>query len=179
MNNNVNNILDGELHNSIEGMVDCFDKMNLTTEQIVEYISSMPLVSREVMHLVALSKGNRKLADKIDKANEIIELKTIEAFKKSVEDGTYENFLANMNWEDKVSLPVDMGLFRIGLSGEKPLTEEEQRYSDIIENSIHEDIKKEALSQGFESIEGWRNYIAMQRMGIEPQTEKMTLLLRG
>ena len=179
MNNNVNNIFDGELPNSIEGMVDCFDKMNLTAEQIAEYIDDMPQVSRVVMHIVALSKGNRELADKIDKANEIIDLKTIEAFKKSVENGTYEEFLANMNWEDKSSLSVDMGLFRMGLPSEKPLTEEEQRYSDIIENSIHEDIKKEALSQGFESIEGWRNYITMQRMGIEPQTEEMTLLLRG
>ena len=63
-----------------------------------------------------------------------------------------------MAWTDKTSLIVDMDLFRIGIPSEKPLSEEEQRYSDIIEKSIDEDLKKEALSQGFSSVEEWREY---------------------
>ena len=53
-----------------------------------------------------------------------------------------------------------MGLFGMGIPSEKPLTKEEQRYSDIIEKSIDEDIKKEALSQGFSSVEEWREHNA-------------------
>lgn len=63
-----------------------------------------------------------------------------------------------------------MGLSRLGLSNEKDLTEEEQKYYDIIENSINKDLEKEALSQGFDSVEACRNHNAMC-------TESATVLL--
>lgn len=173
MKNDIRNIFGNGMANSIEGMVSLFDKMNLTPEEIVDHIGEMHELTRAGMHITALSNGNKELADKIDKANELIKLKRIDEFKKSVANGTHEEFLANMPWTDKSSLSVDMGLFRIGLSSEKPLTEEEQRYFEIIENSIDKDIEKEALSQGFDSVEAWRNHNSMHSMGaeVEPQTE--------
>ena len=63
-----------------------------------------------------------------------------------------------------------MGLSRLGLSNEKALTKEEQKYYDIIENSINKDLEKEALSQRFDSVEAWRDYNAMC-------TESATVLL--
>lgn len=53
------------------------------------------------------------------------------------------------------------------------------RYREIIDNSIQKDIEKEALSQGFDSVEDWRTHNAdnaMHRMGIETQTGMNILL---
>ena len=172
MKNDIRNIFGDGMANSIENMVSCFDKMNLTPEQIVEYIGEMDELTRTGMHITALSNGSKELADKIDKANELIKLKRIDEFKKSVANGTHEDFLANMPWMDKSSLSVDMGLFRIGLPSEKLLTEEEQRYFEIIENSINKDMEKEALSQGFDSVEAWRNHNIIHSMVVEPLTER-------
>lgn len=77
-----------------------------------------------------------------------------------------KSFLANISWKDKISLEVDMELSRFGLSNEKDLTEEEQKYYDIIENSIKKDLEKEALSKGFDSIDAWRNHNAMRTEGV-------------
>ena len=46
------------------------------------------------------------------------------------------------------------------------ITEEEQKFYDIIENSIKKDLEKEALSKGFDSIEAWRNHNAMCTEGV-------------
>ena len=184
MKNDIHNILGDSMANSIEGIVDCLDKMNLKPEEIVDHISDMHELIRAGMHLTALSKGYEELADKIDKANELIKLKRIDEFKKSIANGTHEEFLANISWTDKSSLEVDMGLARLGLSNEKDLTEEEQKYYDIIENSINKDLEKEALSQGFDSIEAWRNHNAMCNESVETWrdynakcTESATVLL--
>ena len=136
-------------------------KLMIKAEEIVDRISNMHELIRAGMHLTALSKGNEELADKIDKANELIKFKRIDEFKKSVANGTHEEFLANISWTDKTSLKVDMELSRFGLPNEKDLTEEEQKYYDIIENSIKKDVEKEALSRGFDSVEAWRNHNAM------------------
>ncbi len=180
MKNDIHNVLGDSIANSIEGIVDCLDKMDLTPEEIVNRISGLNELIREGMRLTALSKGYEELADKIDKANELIKLKRIDEFKKSVANGTHEEFLANISWIDKSSLEVDMGLSRLGLSNKKDLTEEEQKYYDIIENSINKDLEKEALSQGFDSVEAWRNYNAMCTESVETWamcTESATLLL--
>lgn len=161
MKNDIHNILGDSMANSIEGIVDCLYKMDLKPEEIVDRISNMHELIRGGMHLTALSKGYEELADKIDKANELIKLKRIDEFKKSVANGTHEEFLANISWTDKTSLKVDMELSRFGLPNAKDLTEEEQKYYDIIENSIKKDVEKEALSQGFDSVEAWRNHNAM------------------
>ena len=153
MNDEIRNIFGDDIANStIEHIVKCLDKMNLTPEQIAEYIGKVSETTRALIHIKALLDGNEELADKISKAIEFIKLKRIDEFKKTVANGTHEDFLSNMPWTDKCSLRRDMGLFRIGLPGEKPLTEEEQRYCEIINNSIQKDIEKEALSQGFDSV---------------------------
>lgn len=184
MKNDIHNILGDSVADSIEGIVDCFDKMDLTPEEIVDHISHMHKLIREGMYLTALSKGNKELSDKIHKANESIKFKRIDEFKKSVANGTHEEFLANISWTDKSSLEGDMGLFRFGLSNEKALTEEEQKYYDIIENSIKKDLEKEALSQGFDSIEAWRDHNEMCTESVETCrdynamcTESATVLL--
>ena len=119
-------------------------------------------VIRAQMHVVALESDNWELANKIEGANNLIKQKRIDAFKQSVADGTYPEFLANMSWTEKSSLSVDMGLFRQGFLNEKPLTKEEQQYYDIIENSIDKDIEKKALSAGFDSVEAWQEHNAKQ-----------------
>ena len=163
MNNEIRNIFGDDIDNSIiECMVECLDKMNLTPEQIAEYIGEASELIRELIYLKASLDGKKELADKISKANEFIKLKRNDEFKKSVANGTHEDFLANMTWTDKCSLLVGMGLFRIGIPSEKPLTEEEQRYCEIIDNSIQKDMEKEALSQGFDSVEDWRTHNAME-----------------
>lgn len=57
-------------------------------------------------------------------------------------------------------------------------------YYDIIENSINKDLEKEALSQGFDSVEAWRNHNAMCNESVETWrdynakcTESATVLL--
>lgn len=177
MNNEIRNIFGDDIANStIEHMVEFLDKMNLTPEQIAEYIGEVSESTRALILIKALLDGNEELADKISKAIEFIELKRIDEFKKSVANGTHEDFLANMSWTDKSSLLQGMGLVRSGLPIEKPLTKEEQRYREIIDNSIQKDIEKEALSQGFASVEDWKNHNAMHRMGIETQTGMNILL---
>lgn len=126
------------------------------------------MLNKETNKFIADNTKHAKI--NYDKANELIKLKRIDEFKKSVANGTHEEFLANISWIDKSSLKVDMGLARLGLSNEKDLTEEEQKYYDIIENSINKDLEKEALSQGFDSVEAWRNHNAKC-------TESATVLL--
>lgn len=180
MNNEIRNIFGDDIANStIEHMIECLDKMNLTPEQIAEYIGEVSESTRALIHIKALLDGNEELADKISKAIEFIELNRIDEFKKSVANGTHEDFFANMTWPDKCSLSVDMGLFRTGIPGEKPLTEEEQRYCEIIDKSIQKDMEEEALSQDFASVEDWKTYNADNaecRMGIETQTGMNILL---
>lgn len=159
MKNDKDNTL-GSMSDSIHRMVDILDKMDLTSEEIAERIGDFCKMVRLEMRITAMLSGNRELADKIDAANNLITQKRIDAFKQSVADGTYPEFLSNMSWTDKASLSVDMGLFRDEIIDEKPLTEEEQQYYDIIQNSIDKDIEEEALSAGFDSVEAWQEYNA-------------------
>lgn len=157
MKNDVQNIFGDEIARKMENMVSFLEDMNLTPKHIAEYIEHLHELIRAGLHITALSNGNKELADKIDMANELIKLKRIDAFKQSVANGNHEEFLANMPWTDKSSLKIDMGL-----DERKTLTEEEQQYFNIIESSIDKDIENEALSQGFDSVEAWREYNSMK-----------------
>ena len=156
MKNDKDNTL-GLMSDSIHRMVDILDKMDLTCEEIAERIGDFCKMVRLEMRITAMLSGNRELADKIDAANNLITQKRIDAFKQSVADGTYPEFLSKMSWKDKDDLSDDMELFR---TGEKPLTEEEQQYYDIIQSSIDKDIEEEALSAGFDSVEAWQEHNA-------------------
>ena len=155
MKNDKDNTL-GSMSDSIHRMVDILDKMDLTSEEIAERIGDFCKMVRLEMRITAMLSGNRELADKIDAANNLITQKRIDAFKQSVADGTYLDFLSKMSWKDKDDLSDDMGLFR---TGEK--TEEEQLYYRIIEKSMDKDIEKEvALRDGFDSVEAWQEHNA-------------------
>ena len=153
MKNDTQEIFNNKLVNSVEKMVNGFKNANMTPEKIAESIKDLHETARAGIHICALSNGDKETADKISKANQIIKERRISEFKKAVANGTEKEFLSTMPWTDKISLKVDMDLFRIGTPSEKPLTEEEQRYLDIIEKSIYEDLKNEALSEGFSSVE--------------------------
>lgn len=157
MKNDKDNTL-GSMSDSIHRMVDILDKMDLTSEEIAERIGDFCKMVRLEMRITAMLSGNRELADKIDAANNLITQKRIDAFKQSVADGTYLEFLSKMSWKDKDDLSDDMELFR---TGEKPLTEEEQLYYRIIEKSMDKDIEKGvALRDGFDSVEAWQEHNA-------------------
>lgn len=158
MKNDTQKFFGNTIVNSVEKMVNVFKNANMTPEKIAESIKDFDKTTRTCIHIIAFSSGDKETADKISKANKIIKERRISEFKIAVANGIEKEFLSTMAWTDKTSLIVDMDLFRIGIPSEKPLSEEEQRYSDIIEKSIDEDLKKEALSQGFSSVEEWREY---------------------
>lgn len=164
MKNELHNILGYSIDESIEHIVECFDKLELSIEQLEKYMQNIPELTKAEMHIIALSKGKKELAEKIDKTNKLIEMKRFNDFKKCVANGTYEEFLANMTWIDKSSLLCEMGLFRVGIPSEKPFTKEEQIYYDIIQSSIDDDLRKEVLSQGFDNVDEWRKNNARQAM---------------
>ena len=76
MKNDKDNTL-GLMSDSIHRMVDILDKMDLTSEEIVERIGNMREVTRAQMHVVALGSDNQELADKIAAANNLIKQKRI------------------------------------------------------------------------------------------------------
>ena len=144
------------LAESIEGMLICFEKMNLSTEQIFDKIKNLNEIIRSLMHIMALNNGNEDLAERIQLANEMIQQDKINKFKEAVNNGTAEEYLASIDYIDKISLNVEMGLFRTGLESEEPLTAEEQKYADLIEASIGEYLKKQAQSEGFKNVDEWK-----------------------
>lgn len=158
MENDIQKFYGNTMANSMEKIVNVFKNANMTPEKIAESIKDFDETTRAFIHFSALSSGDKETANRISKANHIIKERRISEFKKAVANGIEKEFLSTMAWTDKTSLIVDMNLFRIGIPIEKPLTEEEQRYSVIIEKSIDEDLKKEALSQGFSSLEEWREH---------------------
>ena len=143
---------------SIQRMVDILDKMDLTSEKIAEHIGDMHEPVRAQMYVTAVLSDNQAFAEKIDAANKLITQRRIDAFKQSVADGTYPEFLSNMSRSEKLSLSDDMGLL---ITDEKLLTEEQQQYYDIIDKSMDEDIEKAAaLRAGFDSVEAWQEHNA-------------------
>lgn len=114
----------------------------VSLKEIIDKISGYSDVDIREMYLCAQVCGNFSLASKIKKAYNIIKEERIEEFKKTVSDDTCESYLDNMSWEEKISLKNDMNLFRMGLSIEKPLTDEEESYLKIINKSMKKDIAK-------------------------------------
>ena len=160
MKNDIISIFGSAMARLMERMAKVFKKASMPPEEIAESIKDLHEITRAGLHLSALANGDKETAYKINKANQIIKERRISEFKKAVANGTEKEFLSTMPWTDKTSLEVDMGLCRIGIPSEEPLTEEEQRYFDIIEKSVDEDILNEAISQGFNSVEEWREHNA-------------------
>ena len=139
-----------------ECMISLFKQENWSPEQIANYIQTMDETSKSGIQMIALIGDDKEIADRIGEALKICEKRKINAFYKAEEEGKLSEFLGNMSWEDKSILFVDLGLFRDGFGSEKPLTEKEQYYSDIINASIQASIEAEAREQGFKDVEAWR-----------------------
>ncbi len=172
MKNKVYDIFEEDLASTLEGLTCCLDEMNLTTEQLVDKLSDMDEIDRDAIYFTAVSSGNDELVDKLEKANDIIKLKRIDEFKESVANGTYEEFLSKMKWNDKSSLAVDLEM----LEDERPLTGEERKCISVIEESINNDIRQLALSQGFKSVKAWKEHNALSYRKTEEPIHMLTLL---
>ena len=147
MMNDIQDDYKDKIASSLEVMVNCFERMNLTAEQIMDQISDMPKILRNKILTTASLAGKKELAEKIGTANEMIKLKNIDKFKESVVNGTHEKFLSNMTWSDKALLLMDMGLFSAILPRDLELSEEDQKYRDIVKKSMDKDIEKMGLNQ--------------------------------
>lgn len=147
MMNDIQDDYKEKIASSLELMVNCFERMNLTAEQIMDQISDMPKILRNKILTTASLAGKKELAEKIGTANEMIKLKNIDKFKESVVNGTHEKFLSNMTWSDKALLLMNMGLFSAILPRDLELSEEDQKYRDIVKKSMDKDIEKMGLSQ--------------------------------
>lgn len=136
----------------------CRDQ-SITPEIIARNLEHIHEIKRDGMALFARATGDKETTKKIEIANKIIQMKRIQEFKEAVASGKEQEFLDRMSWIDKISLEVNMDLKRI-IDTKKPLTEEEQKYLDILEKSIDNDIENEALRQGFSSVEEWQKHNA-------------------
>ena len=154
MKNVLKNVFDDDiLIDAIEGMVVIFKKANMSSERIAEEIKGFDEIVRESFHISALSNGDKELADRIYGAITILKNRRISEFKEAVDKGEEKEFLSSMTLAEKSLLMFDMGLTISSI-----LTEEQQRYYDIIEKSIAEDIKRQALIEGFNSVEEWKEH---------------------
>mgnify|MGYP004515368545 FL=1 len=52
---------------SVEGLVNCFERMDLTTEDIVDHIKDMNKSTIAMIEITAFSRGDNELAKKIKK----------------------------------------------------------------------------------------------------------------
>ena len=158
MQNDIRTFFEERAVKSIKWMVGIFEISKINPEEIANHIKGLSEILRGAMLVTALSCGFNETADKIIIANDIIAQNRMNEFKKSVEDGTEEQFLSKIPWTDKSSLLVDMRILRTGVESGGTLTQEEQKYSNIIKSSIDKDIEKEALSKGFQSVEEWKKH---------------------
>ena len=106
--------------------------------------------------MIAVIDGEHETAKRISEAFQLMEERKINNFKEVVKLGTEKEFLDKMSWLDKSALKVHIQLSKE--LNKEPFTKEDLKYLEIIEKSINEDIKKEVLSKGFNSIEEWQNY---------------------
>ena len=108
MDNNIDKQLDANINNSINGLINSCNNLNLSADEIYEHIKTLGEIVRAHIHIVALRLGNKELAQKISMANEKIKKERINNFVDSVINGTKDEFLSNMSWTDKTSLKVDI-----------------------------------------------------------------------
>ena len=142
MKNDIKEIFDDLTIHTLKLMVICFDKNEMNPEEIAKHIKKLNKINRETIYIIALLCGNKKLADKIREANNIVTQERIDSFKKAVAEGTHEQFLSQIPWTEKIFLITDLDLN----------TSEEQQFLNIIKASISKDIEKEALRQEFSSV---------------------------
>ena len=158
MKNEIRSIIGENCAKVYDSMINVFRQGEMSAEQIADYIQTMSDLSRSNIQMIALVGDDKEMADRIGEAIKICENRKREEFYKAEKEGTLSEFLGNMTWEEKCILFVELGLQRHGFEEEKPLTDKEQYYSDIINASIQRSIEEEAKSQGFENVEAWREH---------------------
>ena len=160
MENEGYDFFDTQITEILELFVESLDKGNFSVEQITNQIRNMHDLIRSGLHLTALTKGKKELADKIDKANDIIVLEEIKTFEQALQTGNEEDFLAEMNWTDKVVLQNKIK--NLSDLEKQQVIKNDKRSISILEASIKKDVeeenKREALNQGFDSVEAWRKH---------------------
>ena len=140
----------------LDGILSILKMKNWSFEDIADLLSEIDLLIRLELHVYALNNGEYSIAQKIKAANRIIKERRINAFKNAVANNTQDEVLNNMPLEDKMTLKIDMGLFKYGDSSLIKLTDEEQKYLDIIDRSIIRDIERIAKNNGFNNLDEWK-----------------------
>lgn len=128
------------------------EKADLDENELLQFLEPLSDCIRILLQYKTFFACKSELAKKLKVANETIKQKRIVAFKKAVEDGSYNDYLSKLRWTDKSNLSVAMNLKR----AEEKLSEEEKKYLNIIEASIQKDLEDEAEMYGFSSIEEWK-----------------------
>lgn len=140
MNEQTKEILGEKVTKSINDLMFALDIKSLTPEQMAERIADMPEVVRSTMQIVAEQSGNEILATNLDKANTIIIEDRIQKFKKTVKEGTSEQYLSNMDWTDLMLLKVHLGLYDVEVEKK---TSEDKWYTKVLDKAINEKVEKE------------------------------------
>lgn len=140
MNEQTKEILGEKVTKSINDLMFALDIKSLTPEQMAERIADMPEVVRSTMQIVAEQSGNEILATNLDKANTIIIEDRIQKFKKTVKEGTSEQYLSNLDWTDLMLLKVHLGLYDVEVEKK---TSEDKWYTKILDKAINEKVEKE------------------------------------
>ena len=160
MGNSIQNMISELTKKSEKDFVNAND--STTSKQIADIMESLDKKTRATIYLAAFHGSTKQLADKIDQADEIVDKrkrqKLVYDFKEALANSDVRDFLSSLSLNDKTNLEEDMGILRLGLSSESQLIEEEQKYLDLIEDSIADYTRKAALKSGFESIDEWRKF---------------------
>ncbi len=96
----------------------------------------------------------RELAEKINNIMSFRKRELIKKFEDSIHNATYEQFLSGMSWVSKSGLTVDIELN--AAFNNRELTDIEKKMISILNESIDKDIKSIALSEGFDSVDAWK-----------------------
>lgn len=128
------------------------EKADLDENELLQFLEPLSDCIRILLQYKTFFACKSELAKKLKVANETIKQKRIVAFKKAVEDGSYNDYLSKLRWTDKSNLSVAMNLKKT----KEKLSEEEKKYLNIIEASIQKDLEDEAEMYGFSSIEEWK-----------------------
>ena len=154
MNENIDEMLQENMKKSIDGLVNTFDKKDSSIDEIYQTIKVFGEGARIIIYMTALTTGKKELAEKIHAANVKINNERINSFINSILNSTYEEFLSNLSFVEKISLKAEIQLYKsldkIDIDIEKCL--------GIIEKSIRVDLEEEAKSQGFDSVEEWQRH---------------------
>ena len=117
---------------SMDNIIKSLKTENYSIEQIANLLREE---SGERKHFVTLQfSNNNELENKINEALKLLEMERIYQFKKAVDDGTYEDFLDNLDIYDRMSLYCFIGTYGNNVFSENNI------YRQIISGTMEKDI---------------------------------------